>query len=178
MCGPGLQGHPSGVRTLRAEQLADVGRHHDVNAAVGAHVLPTHTETRRSGTIIASGPAAPHNPIHLLPVDGSQLSEGPLHVHVKMAETILPPELEQVDPATPPRVRDLLEGPHLPLWLPDRHHCRRRGAQRPASKHLPANTGVGLDVHVLHRVAVSARVVARVAYPPAALLLTSLNVSR
>lgn len=43
--GPGLQGHPSGVQTLGPEQLADVGGHHDVDAAVGAHVLPTHTHT-------------------------------------------------------------------------------------------------------------------------------------
>lgn len=50
-----------------------------------------------------------------LPVDGAEGAEVPLHVYVKLAETILSPELHQVDPAAPPRVRDVLEAPHLSI---------------------------------------------------------------
>lgn len=49
----------------------------------------------------------------MVPVDGAQGVEGPLHVLVELPEAVLPPEAEQVDPAVPPRVRDLLQAPHL-----------------------------------------------------------------
>lgn len=145
--------------------------------------LHTHTQgMKRPQIIITSAPAAPVRPLLdlLLPVDGSQLAEGLLHVNVQLPEAVLPPELEQVEPATAPRVRDLLEGPrpYLPSLPARRHRCRRRGAQRPAVQHLPADAGVGRDVHVLHGPPVSARVVSRCACRSAALLLTSLNVSR
>lgn len=47
-----------------------------------------------------------------VPVNGSQLSEGVLHVLVKKAESSLLPEAQQVDPAAAAGVRNLLEAPH------------------------------------------------------------------
>lgn len=40
---PGLQGHPSGMQTLRAKQLTNVRWQHDVHTALGAHMLPSQT---------------------------------------------------------------------------------------------------------------------------------------
>lgn len=47
-----------------------------------------------------------------VPVNGSQLSEGVLHVLVKEAESSLLPEAQQVDPAAAAGVRNLLEALH------------------------------------------------------------------
>lgn len=47
VCRPRLQGHPLWVQTLWAKQLTDVRRQHDVHTAVGAQVLPSHTQTER-----------------------------------------------------------------------------------------------------------------------------------
>lgn len=54
----------------------------------------------------------------MLPVDGAEGVEGPLHVLVELLETIFPPELHQVDPTVPPRVGDLLKAAHLSIHAP------------------------------------------------------------
>lgn len=129
---------------------------------------------------------------HVLPVDWTQCIESPLHVHVEMPKTVLPPELHQVHPAVPPCVRDLLEGSHLsvhaPLSNPSsfpllqlsiRHRPRRKHTQGPVRRDATERISyahICRDVHVPHDPVVSARVVSPFAGVSVGLLSASLNV--
>lgn len=79
-----------------------------------------------------------------LPVNGADGIEGPLHVLVELPETIFSPELNQVDPAAPPCVRDLLKAPHLSIHTPLSY-----SSTRPTSA-LCSDTHSHWDVHAPH----------------------------